>query len=75
MPRREPVPALWAEPTLPDLDRTVLATHRVPAERLRFEITETSLISRPDAVRTVLQELAGIGVNIAVDDFGTGYAP
>ncbi len=63
------------EPTLPDLVRTVLSTRRVPAERLRFEITETSLmISRPNAVRTVLQELAGIGVNIAVDDFGTGYA-
>ena len=51
-----------------------LDRHGLPATCLAVEITETSLIDRPDDARAVLGELAARGVNIAIDDFGTGYA-
>ncbi len=67
-------PRCVVDPSLPGLVRTVLEKYLLSHERVCFEVTETSLISRPDAARQVLQELSDIGVNIAVDDFGTGYA-
>lgn len=60
--------------TLPDLVHRALSRHALPAERIVFEITETSLIHRPQDARRILGQLVDLGVNIAVDDFGTGYA-
>ena len=51
-----------------------LDRHGLPETCLVVEITETSLIDRPDDARAVLGQLAARGVNIAIDDFGTGYA-
>jgi diguanylate cyclase len=51
-----------------------LRTWGVPANRLLLEITEGSMISEVDAVRTVLMRLKDVGVEISVDDFGTGYS-
>ena len=51
-----------------------LRTWGVPANRLLLEITEGSMISEVDAVRSVLVRLKAVGVEISVDDFGTGYS-
>jgi diguanylate cyclase (GGDEF)-like protein len=51
-----------------------LRTWGVPANRLLLEITEGSMISEVDAVRSVLMRLKEVGVEISVDDFGTGYS-
>ncbi len=51
-----------------------LRTWGVPANRLLLEITEGSMISEVDAVRSVLMHLKVVGVEISVDDFGTGYS-
>ncbi len=59
---------------LPGLVSRVLSRHALPAERMALEITETSLIHRPQDARRILGQLVDLGVNIAVDDFGTGYA-
>ena len=40
----------------------------------KFEITETYLLSRPEAADAVLNDLRSRGIRIALDDFGTGYA-
>ena len=42
--------------------------------RLTLEITESSLLSESDNARANLDALASLGVKLAVDDFGTGYA-
>ena len=55
------------------VDQT-LRTWGVPANRLLLEITEGSMISEVDAVRSVLMRLKEVGVEISVDDFGTGYS-
>lgn len=44
------------------------------AERLVFEITETSLIADFAGARAALQGLRACGARIALDDFGTGYS-
>lgn len=59
---------------LPSLVGDALRRHSLPPDRVVFEITETSLISRPEDAKRILSELCGLGVNLAVDDFGTGYA-
>ncbi|POA27912.1 MULTISPECIES: bifunctional diguanylate cyclase/phosphodiesterase [unclassified Pseudomonas] len=51
-----------------------LATHRLPANSLTLEITETTAMSDADASMTVLQQLSEMGVDLSIDDFGTGYS-
>jgi diguanylate cyclase (GGDEF)-like protein/PAS domain S-box-containing protein len=51
-----------------------LAAHRFPATRLEFELTESATIADDEKVISVLARLREMGVRIAVDDFGTGYA-
>ena len=60
-----------------DLDGDVargLATHRIPAELLELELTETSLMSNIGLASAILDQLQRRGVHIAIDDFGTGYS-
>ncbi len=43
-------------------------------QRLEIEITEGILLRNDEAVLKTLHELRSMGVRIAMDDFGTGYA-
>jgi EAL domain-containing protein (putative c-di-GMP-specific phosphodiesterase class I) len=52
----------------------VLQEHAVPAATLELEIKESVLMAyNPENVK-ILQQLADIGISLAVDDFGTGYS-
>ena len=46
----------------------------VPPARLKLEVTESTLMADPTFARSVLEELAELGVTISIDDFGTGYS-
>jgi diguanylate cyclase len=59
---------------LPGQLAELLARHRVPANRLVLEITETVVVPEHDAISAVLDGLQRLGVQLAVDDFGTGYS-
>lgn len=50
-----------------------LETRQIPPAELRIELTETVIISNVQLVSEVVQRLRGIGVGIALDDFGKGY--
>jgi EAL domain-containing protein (putative c-di-GMP-specific phosphodiesterase class I) len=54
--------------------RAALARTGLPPRCLRLEITESTVISRPDRAREALDELAVLGVVAEIDDFGSGYA-
>lgn len=51
-----------------------LNRHRIGAERLRLELTETTLITSTQHTRNALAVLRAAGVGIGIDDFGTGYS-
>jgi diguanylate cyclase (GGDEF)-like protein len=51
-----------------------LTRHAVPASLLTLEITESSVISDPEAALHALHALRRLGVRLSVDDFGTGYS-
>jgi len=60
-----------------DLVHTVadaLARTGLPAHRLELEITESLLQEDPEDVVALLRDLRGLGVSIAMDDFGTGWS-
>jgi diguanylate cyclase (GGDEF)-like protein len=55
--------------------REALQAHWLPGSALTIEITEDVFLSRAaDTVQQVAQATADLGVRIAFDDFGTGYA-
>jgi EAL domain-containing protein (putative c-di-GMP-specific phosphodiesterase class I) len=54
--------------------KSILQTHNLPAEALKFEVTESMLISDPDKAIATMTALDKLGVVIALDDFGTGYS-
>jgi EAL domain-containing protein (putative c-di-GMP-specific phosphodiesterase class I) len=62
------------DPTFPQLVSEVLASTGVPPSSLALEITESLLPEDGAAVIEQLEQLAALGVHIAVDDFGTGYS-
>jgi EAL domain-containing protein (putative c-di-GMP-specific phosphodiesterase class I) len=57
----------------PDVKR-LLAESGVPAELLRLEITENVLMSDPLRAREVIAALSDLGVEVSLDDFGTGFS-
>ena len=60
-----------------DLERTVidaLTRWNLPGNALELELTETIALRHDDATLRPLRALRDIGVGIAFDDFGTGFA-
>lgn len=63
-----------SDPGLVPAVTDVLARHALPAHLLVLEVTETALVADPGTAAATLATLKALGVGIAVDDFGTGYA-
>jgi diguanylate cyclase (GGDEF)-like protein len=61
------------EPDFDEFLEDILASHLIEAERLELEVTESALIEDPVRSHQMLHKIAGLGVTLAVDDFGTGY--
>ncbi len=60
-----------------DIVETVAAAleaARLDPGQLWLEITESALVTEPDAADRVLRHLRALGVHLAIDDFGTGYS-
>lgn len=52
----------------------VIDHNAIVAHQLELEISETAIIDDMDFCVDLLQKLASIGVSVAIDDYGTGYA-
>ncbi len=52
----------------------LLAELDLPSSALELEITEGTLMADPIRSDQVLRALRGLGIRIAVDDYGTGYS-
>ena len=53
---------------------TILERYELPPSRLILEITETVIVSELEVVEQVLSGLRARGVQLSVDDFGTGFS-
>ncbi|GAA1602285.1 putative bifunctional diguanylate cyclase/phosphodiesterase [Actinoplanes couchii] len=62
------------DPTFPAQVTEALRRHRTPASRLVLEITESVAVSEQDIVDEVLARLRASGVQVSLDDFGTGFS-
>ncbi len=52
----------------------LLARHRLPAGKLTLEVTESAAMSSSTQSFEVLERLRELGVNISIDDYGTGFS-
>jgi len=69
-------PRQLADSDIAEVVRAVLAEGDIdPAElRLSFELTESWVAVDENAERQALGELHGLGITLAIDDFGSGYS-
>ena len=51
-----------------------LQTNGLPPDALTLEVTETEVMADLLQAQRVLDELAALGIRIAIDDYGTGYS-
>lgn len=51
-----------------------LRRHDIAPGQLCLEVTETAVLGEPAQTRRVLDRLGALGVRLAVDDFGVGFA-
>jgi diguanylate cyclase (GGDEF)-like protein len=66
--------AQFNEPSLLAQVSQALSETGLPPERLVLELTETAFLRDPESVADRMTELTQLGVQLAVDDFGTGNA-
>jgi diguanylate cyclase len=59
---------------LPDKIAAALAARGLPAVALTVELTENTLMTDPIRARATLDRLRDMGVDVAIDDYGTGYS-
>ncbi len=64
---------LREESLLRSLNRVLAETH-MPATCLKLEITESSLIENTQIAAAILKSIQQHGVQISLDDFGTGFS-
>lgn len=62
------------EPGFTALVKTTLERTSVPGSRLKLELTESMLIKNTEQIAEVLDELRALGIEVMIDDFGTGFS-
>jgi diguanylate cyclase (GGDEF)-like protein len=59
---------------LPESVERLLGRYAIAPQRLELEITESVILADPMRARLVLNRLSAMGVELAIDDFGSGYS-
>jgi len=62
------------DPRLPETTEKLLTRYLVEPDRLTFEITESAMMNDPVRARMILNRLSEMGIEISIDDFGTGFS-
>jgi diguanylate cyclase len=67
-------PTELSDPALPDRIAELIARQRLAPQQLALELTEIAKGNRLEIATEVLHRLRGLGVRLALADFGTGYS-
>ena len=68
-------PLQFRQPSFADKVKETLVKHRLPADRLCLEVTENVFVdTSEECVHDILLKLQKIGVQLSLDDFGSGYS-
>jgi EAL domain-containing protein (putative c-di-GMP-specific phosphodiesterase class I) len=67
-------PSLAAAPGFTERMEAVCKLHGITPDRIELELSESEDLSRFPSMKNLVQRFRNKGVNIAMDDFGTGYA-
>lgn len=67
-------PRLIGHANLKPMVVQTLRRHGLPAERLILEITETAAMSSAESAMQELRDLRSIGLQLSIDDYGTGFS-
>jgi diguanylate cyclase (GGDEF)-like protein len=59
---------------LPQQIQSLMESYNIEPELLKFEITESCLMSDPDRAQRTLNALNQMQIKLSIDDFGTGYS-
>jgi diguanylate cyclase (GGDEF)-like protein/PAS domain S-box-containing protein len=68
------VSAVQFQQSLFDDVQSAITTHALPLGALELELTESVIMTNPEAAIRIMQRIDVLGVSISVDDFGTGYS-
>jgi EAL domain-containing protein (putative c-di-GMP-specific phosphodiesterase class I) len=64
----------FAEANLFNNLKATISEKKIDPKQIHLEITETLLMEAPEVARAELEKCRGIGVNVSIDDFGSGYS-
>lgn len=64
----------FTQPELAEQVRQTLQATGLAAQFLKLEITENTLMSNAEVATVTLKQLRSLGVQISMDDFGTGFS-
>ncbi|KPQ21932.1 putative bifunctional diguanylate cyclase/phosphodiesterase [Halomonas sp. HL-93] len=64
----------FQQPDFVDTVRGALANSGASAQRLKLELTESTVIGSVDDTIARMHQLKALGISFAMDDFGTGYS-
>ena len=53
---------------------SLVTEYQVDPSLIVFEITESALMENPDEAVSVLKDLKNLGLQLSIDDYGTGYS-
>lgn len=67
-------PRMFTQRELPRMVERALISSGLEARFLELEVTESMILHNVAAATQTLEELSRLGVNLAIDDFGSGYS-
>jgi EAL domain-containing protein (putative c-di-GMP-specific phosphodiesterase class I) len=65
---------LLEKPGLVDMVRRHLADSGLSPDRLTLEVTESAALTNGRASIRTLEEIGSLGINVSIDDYGTGFS-